>query len=633
MKIRILLAELGILVASFQCIFAQNSDLYIPKNILHVYNEGTRSFNGAPGPKYWENFADYKINVSLDPNTRLIEGNEVISYMNNSPDTLNTIVIRLYQDIFKKGTYRDFPVDTSDLTNGMNIKNIVIDGNSIELSTSMEQTFHMGTNLYVRLKKHIMPKTKSDIEVEWSFTISKKSNIRMGTIDSSSYYVGYWYPQISVFDDIDGWDRYDYTGLQEFYNNFGNFEVNITVPMNFVVWATGTLQNPDAVLSNNILSKMKEAEASDSVVHIITKDDLQNGKITTSNSSNTWKFKASNVTDFAFAVSNHFLWDGGSVIVDKNSGRRTFVSAAYDEHSKDFPQVAQIAMKSIEYFSNDIPGIPFPYPKMTVVNGASRGGMEYPMMVNDYSAPNLVRTVGVTSHEIAHTYFPFFMGINEKKYAWMDEGWATALPVDIQNKLAPEEDQRNSIAHGYESFAGYEMEMPMMISSELLKNESYTVASYYRPGEAYLFLRDMLGDETFLKALHEYINRWNGKHPIPYDFFFTFNDAARQNLDWYWKPWFFESGYPDLGIKSVAAENNALKITVVKIGNIPIPVYLKITYKDGTVDSVYKSAIVWKEGNKELTLSFDTNKPVSKVELGNRQIPDVDATNNIYELK
>lgn len=613
-----------------QCNFAQKTDLYIPLNILKAYNDGTRSFNGVPGPNYWENYADYSINASLNPLSRMIVGNEKIYYTNNSPDTLKALVIRLYQDIFRKGNYRDFPIDSSDLTNGMNIKSLFINGDSINLSPLLHQTFRFGTNLYVILPKPVLPKTKTEISCDWSFVISLKSNIRMGTIDSSSYYVGYWYPQISVYDDIDGWDRYDYTGLQEFYNNFGDFNVNITVPKNFVVWATGILQNPAELLSPNILAKMNEAERSDSVIHIITKNDLLNGNITLNNSYNIWKFKASNVSDFAFAVSDHFLWDGGSVITDKQSGNRTFVNAAYSQSAKDFPQVTDIAMKSIEYFSNEIPGIPFPYPKMTVVNGSNRGGMEYPMMVNDYSAPNLVRTVGVTSHEIAHTYFPFFMGTNERKYAWMDEGWATALPVDLQNKLAPEDDQRQSIAKQYELNAGSEMEEPMMVSSELLKSESYTVASYYRPAEAYLFLRDMLGDETFLKALHEYLNRWNGKHPIPYDFFFTFNDASGQNLDWFWKPWFFESGYPDLGIKSVQSEDNTVNIIVEKIGNIPIPVKLKVVYKDGTVDSLYKSAFVWRNGDKDLPLTFNSNKPVLRVELGSRQIPDVNPSNNIY---
>jgi aminopeptidase N len=630
---KLLLTVFFVILFCCNHLLSQQSSLYIPRDIKQLYNSGTRSYNGKPGPKYWENYADYKINVELVPSTKIIYGKEQITYSNNSPDTLKQIVIRLYQNLYKKGNPRDNFVDSTDLTNGVEIKKLTIGGSEMNLFSGEDNIFYTATNMVITSPEPVLPHSKLEIFVEWNFKMPFKTHIRMGMIDSTSFFVGYWYPQISVYDDLDGWDRTEYSGTQEFYNNFGNFEVNITVPKNFVVWATGVLQNPENVLMPEYLNRMNTAEVSDSVIRIITRGDLINGNVTNSNDKNIWKFKAENVTDFAFSSSDHFLWDGGSVIADKLTKRRTFVSSVYPQMAKDFPEVTAIGMKAIDYYSNVIPGIPFPYPKMTVVNCALAGGMEYPMMVNDYAAATHVRTVGVTTHEIAHTYFPFYMGINERKYAWMDEGWASALPVDLQNELAPAEDQRIKLDSIYKHFAGSEMDMPVMVPSTLLKGASYGVASYTRPSEAYLFLRDMLGDEFFLKALHEYIYRWNGKHPLPYDFFFTFNEASGQNLDWFWKPWFFESGYPDLKIYSVNQSNNKIVVTIEKIGNIPVPVELKIIYSDGSHDSTYTSAIVWKDGADKAVFDFNSNKKISRVELGSSRIPDTFPEDNVYVPK
>ena len=613
--------------------FAQDTSLYMPRDIKKAYEDGTRSFDGKPGPKYWENFADYKIKVAIDTSTRSIIGEETINYKNNSPDTLKDIVFRLYQNLYRKGEMRDFPVDTTDLTDGMKINELTINGNKVNVDSNGAGFRISGTNMIVKLDQPLPSKDSLNIGCKWNFIMPLKTDIRMGMIDSTSYYVGYWYPQVSVYDDINGWDMIQYTGRQEFYNNFGNFDVEITVPKNYVVWATGILQNPEEVFTKKYLERRKESETSDSVIHIITLNDLDKGGITTANPKNTWHFKAENVTDFAFAASDHYLWDAGSAIVDDKTGRRTIVAAAYRKQALDFPDVTKIGMKSIEYYSKKIPGVPFPYPKMTVVNGSHGGGMEYPMMVNDYSAPNLARTLGVTAHEIAHTYFPFYMGIDETKYAWMDEGWATTFTTFVESDSVKGYASQDWITRVYDEFAGNELEMPMMIPSTLLRGESYGIASYFRPTEAYLTLKDMLGEKLFLKALHEYINRWHGKHPLPYDFFYSFNNALNENLDWFWKPWFFESGDPDLAIKNVSIEDNKIKIVIKKIGNIPVPVNIVAYYTDGTRDSIYQTAGVWKNRTDEYVFEIKTNKKLSKVVLGNNSIPDANLKNNVYIIK
>ncbi len=631
LKIASLLIIIGI--SSLEAVFAQDTSLYMPRDIKRAYDNGTRSYDGRPGSSYWENFADYKINVEIDTSDRTIIGEETINYKNNSPDTLKKIVFRLYQNLYRKGEMRDFPVDTSDLTDGVKIKELSINGNYINVDSESTKFQISGTNMIAKLDKPLFSKDSLKISCKWSFIMPLKTDIRMGMIDSTSYYVGYWYPQVSVYDDIDGWDMIQYTGRQEFYNNFGSFDVKITVPKNYIVWATGILQNPEDVFTKKYLERRKEAETSDSVIHIITLHDLVRGEITADNARNTWHFKADNITDFAFASSDHYLWDAGSVVVDGKTGRRTIVAAAYRKEAADFPNVAEMGMKSIEYYSKEIPGVPFPYPKMTVVNGAHSGGMEYPMIVNDYSAPSLSRTLGVTAHEIAHTYFPFYMGINETKYAWMDEGWATALTTFVKFDSVKEYDSQNWMTRIFDNFTGSELEMPMMIPSIFLNGESYSIASYFRPAEAYLILKNMLGEKLFLKGLHEYINRWHGKHPIPYDFFYSFNDALNENLDWFWKPWFFESGEPDLAIKIVTAQDNKIKIVIQKIGMIPVPIKVAAYYTDGTKDTTYQTAAVWKGGETEYIFEIKTSKELSKVLLGDNSIPDADIKNNIYILK
>ena len=629
LKITSLLIIIGI--SNSFLTLAQDNSLNIPRDIKKAYENGTRSYDGKPGPDYWQNFADYKINVKVDTSNRSVIGEETINYINNSPDTLREIVFRLYQNLYRKGEIRDLPVDTSDLTNGVKIKELSINGNKIDVNSQHSGFRISGTLMIVKLDEPMHPKDSLNIGCKWSFIMPLKTDIRMGMIDSTSFYVGYWYPQVSVYDDIDGWDMIQYTGRQEFYNNFGNFDVEITVPKNFVVWGTGILQNPDDVFTKKYLERRKEAETSDSVIHIITENDLMKGGITTNNSNNTWHYKAQNVTDFAFASSDHYLWDGGSVVVDDESGRRTIVAAAYRKQALDFPIVTKMGIKSIEYYSKKIPGVPFPYPKMTIFNGAHSGGMEYPMIVNNYSAPTLQRTLGVTAHEIAHTYFPFYMGIDETKYAWMDEGWATTFTTFVRFDTIKDYDSHNWITEIFDRSVGNELEMPMMIPSILLKDGSYSIASYFRPAEAYLILRDMLGNKLFIKALHEYMNRWHGKHPIPYDFFFSFNDALNENLDWFWKPWFFEFGDPDLGIKSVNTEGDKIKIDIEKIGNLPVPVKIVTYFTDGTEDSLYQTAAVWK-GTNEYTFEIKTDKKLSKVVLGDNSIPDVNLKNNVYVI-
>jgi len=454
----------------------------------------------------------------------------------------------------------------------------------------------------------------------------------MGAYDSTSFFIGYWYPQMAVYDDIDRWDMNNYGGQQEFYNDFSNFEVEIKVPNNFVVWSTGILQNPDELLTQKTLDRFNTAHNSNEVVRIITEKDLDEGNnFKNSTTHNVWKYKALSVPDFTFALSDHYLWDAVTTIVDSSTGRKVFIQAAYKITSKDFYDVADISKKAIRFFSFEIPAVPYPYPSLTVSNGS--GGMEFPMMINNGSTSTLAGTVGVTSHEIAHTYFPFYMGTNERKYAFMDEGWAVMLPYDFQERMAEGNDPRKKQFLRYQYWAGTENDMPLIVPSINLIGATYRQSAYTRPAAAYEILRDMLGDELFLKGLHTFMERWNGKHPIPYDLFYSFNEGTGEDLNWYWKSWFFDFGYPDLSITKVKLNDVDLSVTVKKDGKIPIPIKLTLIYSGGTESVVYKDASVWSDGRDEIIITKKVEKGIKMIKLGDFHIPDVNQQRNIYIIE
>jgi hypothetical protein len=610
---------------------AQESTYRIPLNIKKAVEKGTRTLDGTPGPNYWQNTADYTIKAEVEPATRTVSGKEIIVYSNNSQDTLKQVVVKILMDLYKKSNPHDFEISPVDLTDGAVISKIVLNNEEIKIGRDENSVKCDGTNLFIPVQKGIAPKAKVELKIDWNFILPKETKVRMGAYDETSFFVAYWYPQVAVYDDIDGWDVLNYTGQVETYNDFSNYNVEVTVPKNFLVWATGLLQNPEEVYSAPVLERYKEALNSNTVKKIVEEKDYKNGPVTADKDKITYRYKAENVMDFVFATSDHYLWDGSSIVVDAKTGRQTFIDAAYNKSSKDYYEVAQIAQDVISYFSTQIPGRPFPYPKMTVFNG--QGGMEYPMMVNNSSVEEHAGTIHLTAHEICHTYFPFYMGINERKYAWMDEGWATMLPFEFETMRALGYDPRSLNARDYSQSAGTEQDIPPIVLSNQLRGQSYRSASYRRPGLAYGFLKEFLGDDMFLKCLHEYMDKWNGKHPVPYDFFNIFSKAAGQNLDWYFKPWYIETKYPDLSL-SAKLVNGSVNINVTNKGGLPLPVKIKFYNEDGTRDVVYqKKADEWKDGKTFMETTIHPAKKVVRVELGTSQIPDVNLKDNVVEFK
>ncbi len=618
------------LFASFS--FAQKSSVYIPRNIIKAYEKGTRSYDGMPGANYWINHTDYKIQAEVFPKEHTVKGSAQIKYYNQSSDTLRQLVFRLYQDINKKGNPHDSQISPNDETDGVQIDTLIINGKGINTKGG-EGVFRRGTNMTVNIfQSPLLPKSSVDIEVKWSVIIPRESRMRMGAYNDSTLYVAYWYPQVSVYDDVDGWDRNNYTGEVEFYNDQNNFDLEITVPAKYLVWGTGAYQNLQEILKPEIYARYKEAMESDGVIRIVREEDLINGA-TQKNEKTTWKLKSENVSDVSFATTNGYVWDGISAEVDGN-GRRVLTDAVYPTKSKSWKDAAYYAKLSVENLSKHLPGIPFPYFKITVFNGETvgGGGMEMPMMCNNGMGGTPARQAGVTLHEIAHNYFPFYMGTNERKYAWMDEGWAMFFTSVMLKDLVPGADEFTGNIISLGKGMGTEMDLPMITPSlaggPMLNFNSYTKASI-----SYYVLKDILGEDLFKKALHEYMNRWNGKHPLPWDFFFTFNDVVKEDLSWFWNPWYFERGFPDLGIKSVKSKNRITEIVVEKIGTVPVPIDLIVTYGDKTTENIHKSASSWKTGNKEVKIDLKNEKEIQKVELNSKLVPDADEKNNVFEVK
>ena len=623
----------SLLIINFLALFISHSfaqsKLYIPRNIRPAYEKGTRSYDGKPGPDYWQNSSDYKIDVEVDPSTYFIEGNESITYHNNSPDTLKTIVLRLYPNIYKKGSVRDFSVSPEAVNDGMMIDKIVIGKNEIDLEN--ESVYRVvNTIVIISLSEFIPPKSAKEISVSWNFYLTPKTRIRMGVYDSTTFLVGYWYPQIAVYDDVEGWDFNIYSGQVEFYNDFSNFNVSVTLPNNFGVWATGQLQNPEEVYSEKIYQKYLEANQLNTVIHIITSNDFSSS-FKNHNDKNYWKYKAENVSDFVFALSDHYLWDGVSVNLNKNKDKKVFVQAIYPANSPDFYGVADIAKNIVDYYSEEMPGVSFPFPSFIVFNnGREGGGMEFPMMINDGSYDIYENTASLTAHEMGHQYFPFYVGTNEQKYAFMDEGWANFLAFSYMETITDFNSRLARNATTYENLAGTENDIPEIIPSLSQPYGAYRNSAYDRPAVAYEILYDMLGDELFKKAFRDYIQRWNGKHPIPYDFYFTFNDVTGQNLNWFWKPWFFEIGYPDLAFDKVEVHDGKAIVKVINDGIIPVPVKLTVEYENDFSEVFYYKADVWKEGNKIFTTEIDLKGILKQIKLGDIFIPDSNRENNLF---
>ena len=610
-------------------ILSQNfsQQLYYPLEFLKAVDNGTRTLNGKPGTNYWTNFSKYQINAKFDVESGIITGNQKVVYFNNSPRSFNHIVFNIYQDVFKKGNIRHTIFDTLDIHNGVEITNVEIQvypSGKVYKPTVSSQ----GTKFIVQLKQYMVKGDSLKISMTWKLLLPKKNTNRFGNYFPNTWFVAYWYPQIAVFDDISGWDNIQHTMQEEHYFEFADYDVTLQTTNNQIVWATGTLQNLTDIFNKKISEKYRQSLVSDTIIQIITQPDYKNKVL--KNPDNSWHFIAKNVPDFAFATSNFFNWDATSIPVPNNSDKRIGIFAVYHPQSLDYKKIAQLAAQTINYYNDESPAITYPYPFMTVFNG--NDGMEFPMMVNDRSCESWSETVFLTTHEIAHTYLPFLTGINQAKYGWMDEGLVMHFPVKLQQQLDPKTNRLINSVFNYSYNAGTETDAPIMQPSYQLTENEYWQTTYFKPQLAFAYLEEMIGSHNFNKSLNQFISQWQNKHPTPYDLFNTFNNVCNINLNWYWNLWFFQVGYPDLGIKSVELKDDAYLIVIEKSGILPTPVFVTIHYTNGETETLHETAEIWKNQNNLHSIILKTNKNPEKIILGNPEIIDVNFKNNTFVL-
>ncbi len=596
---------------------------YTIREYENAIKKQTRSLDGNPGINYFSNYSDYKIEAEFDTKTGLLTGKETVIYHNQSPDTLQIIVIRLYQNLFAKGFPRDFTVNSEDLTDGVIISKLVINGKEINIRNTRTNS----TNMFVPIPDKILPDSETELLIEWQLSYPEHTTVRNGKYMENVWFIGYWYPQIAVYDDVFGWDNSTYTGSTEFYNDHSNFDVKITVPYPNLLWATGEQQNIDDVYTKKYANRIKDAKNNENVVNIITPDDYEQGKILINKDKNTWHFIASKVPDFSFATSDKHNWDGVGLELPNHSNK-VFISGVYLDTTKFFHNLAKISKDIIKTYSFKLPGILFPYPKMTVFQGG--GGMEYPMMVNESSNNDICDDYYVTAHEIAHSYFPFLVGSSESKYAWMDEGLITYFPRLVVDILQPQCISCKKVQENYSRDANGFYDLPLIMPTNVFKDFwAYRVIAYNKSSFALQQLNKYLGDSLFFGGLQEYAKRWGNKHPYPWDFFNTFDDYTGENLCWFWNAYFFEFNYPDLSI-SEAKYKKDLTIIIKNIGGLPIPIELEIELTDGQIISYKEKADCWKDENIHKIVIQANAKPKNIKITGNN--PDTDIKNNFLSF-
>lgn len=609
---------------------SRSTELYMPRNVKPAYRAGFRSMDGKPGPKYFQNKSVHNIRISVAPPNRTITGSQDITYTNNSPAALAVLYLRFELNVHDPEAPREKQMPKQWITGDVVVDEYAENG-TVKPYKPLLAAKGVTLNA-IKLDKPLPPGGAVQLSFKWHYTLSEKVAMseREGVVDDTSYFIAYFYPRVAVVDDVNNWDTIQHMLAHEFYGDFNDYTFEVTAPKNFVVWATGELQNIDEVLQPKIAERLKKSFTSDEVINIASLAEMKANAVTAQNATNTWRWKANNVSDIAFGLSDHYIWDASSLVVDKTTGRRASAQAAYDEPSKNFANMVQYIKRALDFASNEWPGVPYPYPKMTIFRG--HGDMEFPMMANDSSQAEADVQGFVAGHEILHTYFPFYMGINERRYGFMEEGWTTAFEYlfvsSVQGKEKATALFSNFRVKGWITSLDPGADIPIMTPEDSLTGQNYVNNKYGRAALGYLALKDLLGDSEFKKALHEFIARWHGKHPIPWDMFNTFNDVSGKNLNWFFNAWFFSWGYIDFAVAGVTDSAEGSLVKVKNLGGFPAPFDMVVKYGDGTSETLHQTPAIWQANLNEVSVKLPTKKIVNNVQLVGGIFMDFDEANN-----
>lgn len=617
---------------------ANQPELPMPRYIAPAYTTlGTRNADGTPGPNYWQNHSVHDIAIEVAPPGRTVTGTQTITYTNNSPNPLPMVVVRLYQNSRLPEAMREENRTADFLTDGIQIEEFSVNGQVIPWST-FDAILPFETVKLVPLPQPLMPGESATFAFKWHYDLGLEYN-REGVFDPTTFFIGYFFPRISTYSDTDagllpGWDleEYTYRSGRELHNDFADFNYSVTVPKNFLVWATGELQNPDEVLQPDAAQRLLASRTSDEIVTIASPDDLQQGLITAQTDTVTWQWKAENISDVALGVSDHYVWDAGSVVADPATDRRVSVHAAYGEEFTDFATMAQDIKDIVASVSSEWPGVPWPFSHAIVFVGG--GDEEFPMMANDGPDAGEGRTERfIAAHELLHSYFPFYMGIDERRYPFMDEGWTTAFEYmfnleDIGQEAADALFIKMRSGNLVKPYPGEEI--PIIVPADATRGMVTGQDGYVKPALAYLALKEYMGDEAFKTSLHAFIDRWHGKRPLPWDMFNTFNDTSDQDLNWFFRNWFFESNYLDIALGDVQAVDGGYAIQVQNVGGAAIPFDVKVVYADDSEESFRQGPGVWQDSPAETTVTITTDKELKSVTLDGGIFVDGNVADNTW---
>lgn len=544
----------------------------------------TRLASGAPGPGYWQQRADYRIEVTVDDDRQRIEGREEISYHNNSPHSLDYLWLQLDQNRFRPDS-RDVLTQTAPNFEQLPYSALasLLERRRFEGGVAIEAVrgadgmalAHTvnGTMMRVDLPQPLRPGASIDFSVAWSHDIIDATLVRArGGYEyfpedgNYIYELAQWYPRMAAYTDYAGWQHKPFLGRGEFTLELGDFDVAITVPADHVVAATGELQNAEAVLSPAQRKRFRRAATSDELVFIVTPEDAKANEAEAAAATKTWRFRAENVRDFAFATSRKFIWDGRRA----RSGDNDVLAMSFYPNAAE-PLWSQYSTAAIAHTIDQYSRYTFdyPYPVAISVNGPV-GGMEYPMITFNKPRPYPDGTywderqksgdktwerskyglISVIIHEIGHNYFPMIVNSDERQWTWMDEGLNTFLQYLAEQAWEEDYPSRRGDPENMVEYMTSANQVPIMTNSESILQ--FGNNAYGKPATALNILREsIMGRELFDRAFREYARRWKFRRPTPADFFRTMEDASATDLDWFWRGWFYGTGHVDVAVSAI----------------------------------------------------------------------------------
>ncbi|WP_165851995.1 M1 family metallopeptidase [Mucilaginibacter terrenus] len=610
-------------------------------NPLFYFGKGTefRSASGAPGVKYWQNRADYKIDAKLDTAAHRITGSTIITYTNNSPDPLSFLWLQLDQNIYKEDSRGQATTvvgggrfANTGFTKGYEIKSVTVIKNGKAETPVYRVT---DTRMQIRLKDTLRSSgAKLQIKIEYAYTVPEYGTDRTGRLKTPQgwiYDIAQWYPRMEVYDDVSGWNTIPYMGSSEFYLEYGNFDYTITAPASLVIVGSGELINPNEVLTATELKRLAQARTSDKTVMIKDSADVVGGNAYLKKPTLTWHFVCKNSRDVAWAASKAFVWDAARI--NLSNGKKALAQSVYPISSGGkgaYGRSTEYVKAAIELYSGK--WFEYTYPVATNVGGPV-SGMEYPGIVFCSHESEGGGLWDVTNHEFGHNWFPMIVGSNERKYAWMDEGFNTFInKVDTKQFNSGEYYHPDEVQAGAPSMFSANADA-IMNTPDVIQSSYLGYAAYEKPAAGLMILREqILGEERFDYAFKTYIKRWAFKHPTPWDFFRSMDNAAGEDLSWFWNEWFLNTWTLDQSVKSIAYTKNdpsqGSLITIENLGEMALPAIVYVKEENGKSSTVKLPAEIWQRG-PEWTFAYKSTSKISYVTLDPEGVlPDVNPENN-----